>query len=51
MQYTESCDSTRSPATEAILMMRPAHLRAIMLRPTAWATKNAPLQLVSVTKS
>jgi hypothetical protein len=51
MLYTPICGSTRSPATEAMLTMRPwkfgpSLARAIICRATACATKNAPRTLV-----
>jgi hypothetical protein len=57
MQYTPICDSTRSPAIEATLTMRPPvkvpgaapRLRAIMRLPTSCATKKAPRVLVPIT--
>ena len=59
MQYTPICGSTLSPAMDATLMMRPPVKlpgaapceRASMRLPTSCATKNAPLTLVSNTKS
>ncbi len=56
MQYTPIWPSTRRPAIEATLTMRPPVkvpgavplLRAIMRLPTSCATKKAPRVLVSI---